>query len=319
MSEPMPETSADRPTDRRRASPLGSWFGRKDRDGGHQPSLLSRLMIAWAHQCLARPWTIVTVAVLAAVASGLWTSGSLGYKVSRVDLLDPNSEYNKLWIDYIREFGEDDDAVVVVEGTTRAATVAALEDVSRQLAQHGDLFHSILHEVDLTQIRAKGLHYVSPGDLAAINRFLDRTEPVLAGGWPQLKVGSMVGGLAAAVVSGPPTGSQQDEPALKTLERYSESLLASLEAADQGRLAHLQPGDYVSPWPGMPGSLSTLRDLSSQYCWPTKAPWVLCCCGWPRKKGASPARRRRPIRCGVRLPSCRNAMLTPRSASPACR
>jgi len=261
----MPETSADRPTDRRRASPLGSWFGRKDRDGGHQPSLLSRLMIAWAHQCLARPWTIVTVAVLAAVASGLWTSGSLGYKVSRVDLLDPNSEYNKLWIDYIREFGEDDDAVVVVEGTTRAATVAALEDVSRQLAQHGDLFHSILHEVDLTQIRAKGLHYVSPGDLAAINRFLDRTEPVLAGGWPQLKVGSMVGGLAAAVVSGPPTGSQQDEPALKTLERYSESLLASLEAADQGRLAHLQPGDYVSPWPGMPGSLSTLRDLSSQY------------------------------------------------------
>ncbi|NDH93499.1 MAG: hypothetical protein EBZ13_02970 [Planctomycetia bacterium] len=186
--------------------------------------------------------------------------------MSRVDLLDPNSEYNKLWIEYIREFGEDDDAVVVVEGTTRAATVAALEDVSRQLAQQSDLFHSILHEVDLTQIRAKGLHYVSPADLAAINRFLNRTEPVLAGGWPQLKVGTMVGGLAAAMVSGPPAGgSQQDEPALKTLERYSESLLASLEAVDRGRLGELQPGDYVSPWPGMPGSLSTLRDLSSQY------------------------------------------------------
>jgi len=261
----MPEKSAEQPAVPRRSSSPATWFGRGDRVDDHRPSLLSRLMVAWAHQCLARPWTIVTVAVLAAVAAGFWTSGSLGYKVSRVDLLDPNSEYNKLWIDYIREFGEDDDAVVVVEGATRAATVAALEDVSQQLSRHGELFHSILHEVDLTQIRAKGLHYVSAADLTVINRFLDRTEPVLAGGWPQLKVGTMVGGLAAAVVSGPSTAGPEDEPALKTLERYSESLLASLEAADRGRIAEPQPGDYISPWPGMPGSLSTLRDLSSQY------------------------------------------------------
>ncbi len=261
----MPEKSAEQPAVPRRSSSPATWFGRGDRVDDHRPSLLSRLMVAWAHQCLARPWTIVTVAVLAAVAAGFWTSGSLGYKVSRVDLLDPNSEYNKLWIDYIREFGEDDDAVVVVEGATRAATVAALEDVSQQLSRHGELFHSILHEVDLTQIRAKGLHYVSAADLTVINRFLDRTEPVLAGGWPQLKVGTMVGGLAAAVVSGPSVAGPEDEPALKTLERYSESLLASLEAADRGRIAEPQPGDYISPWPGMPGSLSTLRDLSSQY------------------------------------------------------
>ncbi len=231
----------------------------------HQPSLLSRLMVSWARQCLTRPWTIVFLAVVTAIGAGVWTAGSLGYKVSRVDLLDPDSEYNKLWIDYIREFGEDDDAVVVVEGATRSATVAALEDLSGQLAQHDDLFHSILHEVDLTQIRSKGLHYVSATDLAAIDRFLDRTEPVLAGGWPQLKAGTMVGGLAAAVVSGTPAGQAQDEPPLKTLERYSESLLASLEAGDRGQAVDPKPGDYVSPWPGMPGSLSTLRDLSSQY------------------------------------------------------
>ena len=238
---------------------------RKRAAGAHPPSLLSRLMVAWARQCLTRPWTIVLLAVVTAAAAGLWTAGSLGYKVSRVDLLDPDSDYNKLWIDYIREFGEDDDAVVVVEGGTRAATVAALEDLSAQLAQHQELFHSILHEVDLTQVRAKGLHYVSPTDLAAIDRFLNRTEPVLAGGWTHLKASTMVGGLAAAVVSGMPAGHADDEPPLKTLERYSESLLASLEASDGGLTAESVAGDYVSPWPGMPGSLSTLRDLSSQY------------------------------------------------------
>ena len=62
-----------------------------------------------------RPWLILAVAVLTAGAAGVWTTQSLGYKVSRVDLLDPDSEYNKLWIDYIHEFGEEDDAVVVVE------------------------------------------------------------------------------------------------------------------------------------------------------------------------------------------------------------
>ncbi|MBT4158504.1 MAG: MMPL family transporter, partial [Planctomycetaceae bacterium] len=238
---------------------------RKENNTDHGKSLLSRLMVAWAEQCLARPWLIVTIAVLTAVLAGVWTSGSLGYKVSRVDLLDPNSEYNKLWIDYIHEFGEDDDAVVVVEGVNRSATVAALEDLSQQLAQTSDLFYSILHEVDLTQIRAKGLHYVSPNDLASIDRFISRTEPVLAGGWSQLKVGTMVGGLAATVVSGQQSQMQHDEPPIQTLERYSESLLASLEAAERGRLNEILPEDYVSPWPSMPGSLSTLRDLSSQY------------------------------------------------------
>jgi len=237
----------------------------KEKTTSHGKSLLSQLMVAWAEQCLARPWLILVVAVLTAGAAGVWTSQSLGYKVSRVDLLDPNSEYNKLWIDYIHEFGEDDDAVVVVEGTNRSATVAALEDLSQQLSQKSDLFYSILHEVDLTQIRAKGLHYVSPQDLASIDRFISRTEPVLAGGWSQLKVGTMVGGLAATVVSGQQAQMQHDEPPIQTLERYSESLLVSLEAAERGRLHESLPEDYVSPWPRMPGSLSTLRDLSSQY------------------------------------------------------
>ena len=63
----------------------------------------------------------------------------------------------------------------------------------------------------------------------------------------------MVGGLAATVVSGQQTEMQHDEPPIQTLERYSESLLVSLEAAERGRLHNLLPEDYVSPWPRMPG------------------------------------------------------------------
>jgi hypothetical protein len=126
---------------------------------------------------------VVLGAVISAVVAGAYTAQSLGYKVSRVDLLDPKSDYNKLWIDYIREFGEDDDAVVVVEGPTRERVVKVLEELSREVAQDGERFRSVLHEVDLSKIRAKGLHYLSPTDLAAIDQFIERTEPILAGGW----------------------------------------------------------------------------------------------------------------------------------------
>ncbi|MEI6658851.1 MAG: MMPL family transporter, partial [Planctomycetota bacterium] len=184
-----------------------------------------------------------------------------GYKVSRSDLVDPESEYNKLWIDYIREFGEDDDAVVVVEGDSREQVIPVLEEISREVASEKSLFRSVLHEVDLSAIRAKGLHYLSPADLTAIDRFIERTQPILEGGWAQLRVGTMVGGLAGQMVAGTAPQDPREEQPTASLERYVESLVAGLEVPVAG---DLRPTDYVSPWPGMPESLSTLRDLSSE-------------------------------------------------------
>ncbi|MFM9024702.1 MAG: MMPL family transporter, partial [Planctomycetaceae bacterium] len=139
---------------------------------------------------------------------------------------------------------------------SREQVVAVLDELSAAVARDGDRFRSVLHEVDLSRIRAKGLHYLSPEDLAAIDRFIERTRPILQGGWTQLRVGTMVGGMAAQVVSG--AGDGAADPPLEALERYAEALLAGIESPP-GR------GDYVSPWPGMPESLGTLRDLSSQH------------------------------------------------------
>jgi hopanoid biosynthesis associated RND transporter like protein HpnN len=224
-------------------------------------SLLGRGLVAWTHVCLRWPLAVVLAALVSAGLAGLWTARHLGYKVSRVDLLDPDSEYNKLWIDYIREFGEDDDAVIVVEGRSREGVIAVLEEVSREVAREGALFRSVLHEVDLSRIRSKGLHYLSPADLADIDRFIERTEPILAGGWAQLKVGTMVAGMAGQMVAG--NAAAQTEPPTASLERYSEALLAGMEPV--ARAADPRLAEYVSPWPGMPESLTTLRDLSSKH------------------------------------------------------
>lgn len=233
-----------------------------DPSGPRPKSLLSRGFVAWTKLCLQVPAVIMLAAILLAAASGVYAAKHLGYKVSRVDLLDPESEYNKLWIDYIAEFGDDDDAVIVVEGPSREDVIRVLEEVSREAGLRDDLFHAVLHEVDLSAIRGKGLHYLSPADLSAIERFVEQTQPIIDGGWAQLKAGSMVAGMAGQMVAGaaPQAGSHDESPAA-VLERYTESLLAGVDPANRTA----GPAAVPSPWPQMPESLSTLRDLSSEH------------------------------------------------------
>lgn len=229
---------------------------------GHSESLIARMLVAWTRLCLRAPTAVIAIALVTAGVAGVLTQQHLGYKVSRVDLLDPESEYNRLWIDYLEEFGKDDDAVIVVEGPSRVKVVDVLGEVSHELSLQESLFHSVLHEVDLTEIRSKGLHYLQVEDLETIDQFLAESEPILAGGWSFLKVGTMVGGLASRVVAGEHGGGDGASP-MAALEQYTEGLLACLSAASSGAA----PGEMsrCSPWPGMPGSLGTLSDLSSQY------------------------------------------------------
>jgi hopanoid biosynthesis associated RND transporter like protein HpnN len=229
---------------------------------GHGESLLARCLVAWTHICLARPRLVFLLAIVTAGGAAAWTAGNLGYKVSRVDLLDPDSDYNKLWIDYIHEFGEDDDAVIVVEGESREEVIAVLGALSRAVDEQKELFRSVLHEVDLSRIRSKGLHYLTPTDLTSLDGFIEQTEPIIDGGWAQLRVGTMVAGLAGQLVAGAAHQAPGRESPTAALERFSESLLAALEAPppSAGRVP-----EYTSPWPSMPESLSTLRDLSSEH------------------------------------------------------
>ncbi|NBU40305.1 MAG: hypothetical protein EBS51_05750 [Planctomycetia bacterium] len=219
-------------------------------------------MVAWTRLTIRAPGTVVLAAVLSAVVAGFWAARDLGYKVGRVDLLDPESDYNKLWIDYAQEFGEEDDAVIVVEGSDREQVVAVLDELSREVARHDALFHAVLHEVDLSRIRSKGLHYLAPADLEGLDRFTAQAEPVLDGGWGHLKVATTVGGLASQLAAGDATTPGGESP-LPALERYTEALLAAVEASLAARPQ--AAADYVSPWPGMPASFATLRDLSGEH------------------------------------------------------
>ena len=103
-----------------------------------QPSLLAWPLNLATRIALRYPAATVSLAIAMTVLSLLVTWEKLGYKTSRLDLLNPESDYNRLWIEYINEFGDEDDAVVVVEGESRDQVVPVLQEISHMLSRAGD-------------------------------------------------------------------------------------------------------------------------------------------------------------------------------------
>jgi len=216
---------------------------------------LARPFVLGTRLILAYPVATIALSLVLAGVSLYLTATRLGYQTSRTDLLDPKSSYSRLWTEYIEEFGEDDDAVVVVEGPSRDRVVPVLEELSTALAREERLFHAVLHEVDLDKIRSKGLHYLSPSELAGIEHFLDEVDPILAGNWTPLNLGTMAGGLSSQLEA-----TAGKDPAQSAAARAKLARLASSLSESFGRSRR-----YQSPWPEMPSSFATLSELNSDY------------------------------------------------------
>jgi len=143
--------------------------------------------LGWlTRQVLRVPRLVLLVSLLLAAGSMLLAWGGLGFHTSRLDLLNPRSEYNQRWLAYLDEFGRADDAVIVVQGTDRACVVAAIDGIAATVRSHSGLFPSVLSRVDASIFRSKGLHYVSTQDLQAILDSIRQLAPVLHGQWEAL-------------------------------------------------------------------------------------------------------------------------------------
>jgi len=215
-------------------------------------------LLSWPLRALTRlvlrfPVPTIALGLVAAVAALVLAGTRLGFRPSRLDLLNPGG-YNRLWIDYIEEFGDEDDVVVVVDGPSRELVVPVLEEVSTALVRHHRLFHAVLHEVDLSKIRGKGLHYLPPEELLRIEQFVGKVGPIIHGQWAALNLRNLLGGLAARQMASAQSPEAQTQNQAE-LARLADSILAALS----GR------GQYQSPWPEPPCSLATLNDLNSEY------------------------------------------------------
>ena len=126
----------------------------------------------------------LVLAGLSLVVTVLW----LGFKTSRLDLLNPKSEYNQRWLAYLDEFGTDDDAVVVVEAPDAATVRNAIDRLCTSIESEPRYFHTVLSKIDVEPLQRKALHYLSAEQLQRVNQAVEESQPAIAGNWNHLEL-----------------------------------------------------------------------------------------------------------------------------------
>ena len=148
-----------------------------------ETSIFARPLWSLTLLCCRFPVAVLVTAAILACAGLYWSHENLGLKMSRLDLINPNSSFNLLWLDYIDEFGDDNEVIVVVEGTENNDVIAVLQLLSDKIAEFPEFYQGILHGVDLSAIQQKGLHYIPLEDLQAIEMFVKESmsRPAMQG------------------------------------------------------------------------------------------------------------------------------------------
>lgn len=183
-----------------------------------------------------RPLRVIGLAVFLAVGSLALAIAKLEFKNRRLDLLNPASEYNQRWLAYLDEFGEQDDAIVVVRGLDSNDVVVAMDQIVADLAASPELFRDPLCRVDREPLRDKGLYFLTLAELREADQFVGQMEPLLFGRWETISAPQQLHRLNQALQRPIRLPTNRGDEAGELI-RFGERIVDSINAAlgDQPR------------------------------------------------------------------------------------
>jgi len=160
--------------------------------------LLARALAGLATGVCRRPWLVLFAVFVSCAVCGVYTWNNLAYLTHRNDLISSNKDYLKRWRQYVEEFGDDDDMVVVVRGDDRAQMQRVLDDVAHEIEQRPEVFERLFYKVDLRALHSRALLYLPTERIRQIQHHLQGMslllEPPVLGtfdpwfGWRSLSV-----------------------------------------------------------------------------------------------------------------------------------
>jgi hopanoid biosynthesis associated RND transporter like protein HpnN len=209
-----------------------------------QPDRLARACAAFVGRVVRHPWAVLAACLGLAAASVHLAVHRLEYQTQRNDLLSPDKPCQQRWQKCLDTFGDDDDMVVVAEGTDPKQMTAALDAVADRVGQRPDLFDRVFHRIDLRPIHDRAIFFLSTDELRAVDERLSRMGPLLdpqygrlrALAWQHLSLESLLSTSAAALDA--PDPRPEDRDLLLQLPAVADSAAASLR----------DPAGYRNPW-----------------------------------------------------------------------
>lgn len=215
-----------------------------------ETTLVSRAIVAVVHLSRRFPRTTLLLALLSALASAGAAAEFLTFRTQRDDLVSPRKDYQERWRQYVQEFGDDDDMIVVVRGQDRRRMEAALEMLAGWVQQQPALFDRLFYKVDLRPLRNRALLFLPVEQLHQIQDNLKSMDlllnpPVVGAwdpfiGWKALTLSRLLSEAQQRVQAAAPAGS---------LSLGDEQLLRQLNSICRVAALTLQdPARYYSPW-----------------------------------------------------------------------
>jgi hopanoid biosynthesis associated RND transporter like protein HpnN len=153
-----------------------------------ETGLVPRLVAGVAQLGHRFPWLVLAITVLSCGLCLWYTGIHLTYETQRNDLHGKDKAYYQRWQEYVKEFGDDDDMVVVVRGThsanQRTEMVQALEDLAGQIGQKPDLYDRLFYKVDLRSLRNRALLFLAADQIRLIQDNLQDLKLLLEPPFP---------------------------------------------------------------------------------------------------------------------------------------
>ncbi|MEZ6148411.1 MAG: hypothetical protein R3B91_23875 [Planctomycetaceae bacterium] len=123
---------------------------------GLQHGLIPDVLRSVTRSVSRRPSGVLWLVTLLVLLSLGISARFLSFKTDRSDLIDANAEFQQRWLEYTSRFGQNSDAVVVVESQDTNAIKRVLDDLGRQLEAQPQLFDRVFYKFDPTTLKGKG-------------------------------------------------------------------------------------------------------------------------------------------------------------------
>jgi uncharacterized protein len=225
----------------------------------HEHSVVRRLLQRLVSAVCRYPGWVLLVSLSLAGAS-LWAAATrLQYKTQRNDLISPHKEHQQRWREYLAEFGDDDDIVVVVKGTDRPRMEKALEELAAQVQARSDLFDRLFYKVDLRSLRKRALLFLPVEEIRAIQHHLEDMGQLLKHGWISWKLLTLSSLLQEAVQR---TAKMKTEAPLTS---DNEVFLTQLwNITRNAKEVLIDPDKYKTPWGSLLARPPQQKDLLAE-------------------------------------------------------
>ncbi len=210
-----------------------------------------RFLVGLVGFACRHPALVLTCALVACGLSLYASTTRLEYRTDRSDLISPHKDYQQRWRQYLAEFGDDDDIVVVVQGAGpayRERMVQAIEALADRLGRDPEHFTRLFYKADLRALHNRALLLLPREQIEKIQDNLQSMRLLLEvgpAGWRALNLLSLLIEARSRLLAAP-----EGQP----LKEADVQLLTQLLSITRAATATLDdPASYRNPW----GSLMT--------------------------------------------------------------